>query len=1134
MSERPFRPDNPWEFGIRATDVPVVDGVFALFGNAPVPDAEIIELHEFLEITELSPVEHRYAGKRIELDNHITSYPRDVKEWHQAAARIPLGIVPLYHYLCEARRRNIILVRGAPSDLSRQPTRRLKELFEDEPSRLLFFDIDGAPFNWRADPEAALRQIAAQMGEPWASASFVWLFSGTHGLGTETFRKQKRWIGTVIDGKVRVRLAFLLDRPVGESEALELTRIAQAQAGFIIDDKVARRSQPNYIARPYWAGHRGEDPLGDIPTIGWIKGAHEFAAVPADLKHKARWAKAQGQTSDIANHPDALSAVLGIGTDGRVRAHMQSAIIHLARSNPPPPLVTFPDHAATLAQKLGELVAQHDVVIQANLAAFKRTLGDVENYLPFNMPEWAEYILKNFNDLVPRSTIRLAQEKRAKQNGPDKQEIFDRVFRVIRDATSGVTLLIAPPGTRKSTLMRAKAVAYVRAHPGETVVILVPRAKLGDEQVEALYREHPDIDLPVGVWRGRHQPDPEFIGPQQPGKSRKMCWRDYEATELEKRLISVEEHMCGKGEHKCPLAALCGHQRQRTKPGRLWFAAHEMLVHEMPPAFGKVGLLLIDENPQDAFVFGDNLKAPFELELDRLLTPLKQGGANDVLTLMPARRALYRAMNKLDVSDDSHRGTPVGREHLQDFLSDPANLLSVAKYDPGTMAAIEWKDKIRPPIRPDMPKREVLRLARQVEGNSRIQRLAILWRLIGLGGGGRVQIHRRKQGRVIRMAGLTEIAKEWKNLPTLICNGTADATLLRAIWPDLKCDLEDDWRQLPRPDNVRVFQVVDKAFSKLMVAVEGDDELKLETKIAAARRLWAVLVDRAMDYGGQPVGIILYKSTREWIEENCNCFVPPWIKLAHHGDVAGSNALEKVCAQFIVGRSLPNAEAATRTTEALFGDYIAERAYRVIPEGGHIPIAEDAAGNNVILTDVWEHPDPRAERVRRQITEGELLQDWGRARAGLREENSPLDVFLLTNVALPEIGEVEPVLWDEMKVGIDGMMTAVGGVWLRNISDATEASGGLFTAEALKKDRLRGRQGADEQSGDIPYKYTYRKCPQSSHLQHFRYQRAGQRQKVWTGLSLRGSETRAWLEERLGKLAMFEIVDAAESREAAE
>ena len=78
---------------------------------------------------------------------------------------------------------------------------------------------------------------------------------GTHGLGTETFRKQKRWIGTIVDGKVRVRLAFLLDRPIDEAEAVALTAIAQAQAGFIIDNSVSRTVQPNYIRRIYWAEH---------------------------------------------------------------------------------------------------------------------------------------------------------------------------------------------------------------------------------------------------------------------------------------------------------------------------------------------------------------------------------------------------------------------------------------------------------------------------------------------------------------------------------------------------------------------------------------------------------------------------------------------------------------------------------------------------------------------------------------------------------------------------------------------------------------------------------------------------------------------------------------------------------------
>jgi hypothetical protein len=36
--------------------------------------------------------------------------------------------------------------------------------------------------------------------------------------------------------------------------------------------------------------------------------------------------------------------------------------------------------------------------------------------------------------------------------------------------------------------------------------------------------------------------------------------------------------------------------------------------------------------------------------------------------------------------------------------------------------------------------------------------------------------------------------------------------------------------------------------------------------------------------------------------------------------------------------------------------------------------ALNAAGNNVIMVDILRHPDPRAERVRHQITEAALLQ----------------------------------------------------------------------------------------------------------------------------------------------------------------
>ena len=57
--------------------------------------------------------------------------------------------------------------------------------------------------------------------------------------------------------------------------------------------------------------------------------------------------------------------------------------------------------------------------------------------------------------------------------------------------------------------MRAAAVRYVTEHPDKTVVILVPRHKLGDEQIELLRQEHPDGNYSAAVWRGRHADDPE-------------------------------------------------------------------------------------------------------------------------------------------------------------------------------------------------------------------------------------------------------------------------------------------------------------------------------------------------------------------------------------------------------------------------------------------------------------------------------------------------------------------------------------------------------------------------------------------------------------------------------------------------
>ena len=80
-----------------------------------------------------------------------------------------------------------------------------------------------------------------------------------------------------------------------------------------LDPSISRAVQPNYIKRPHWVEHPDRDVLGDIPTIGWVKGTHEYLAVPDDLTHRRAGRQAQGHNVDIADHPDAETAVRGIG-----------------------------------------------------------------------------------------------------------------------------------------------------------------------------------------------------------------------------------------------------------------------------------------------------------------------------------------------------------------------------------------------------------------------------------------------------------------------------------------------------------------------------------------------------------------------------------------------------------------------------------------------------------------------------------------------------------------------------------------------------------------------------------------------------------------------------------------------------
>ena len=565
---------------------------------AAQPDSNVVALadraQEVIEITELEPnSDLLFVGKCINPDGSVTPYPR-VKRWRQSVARIPATVPHLFIYLREARKRNICLIRDAPAKLERQPTLRqiagIRDRgdhgFYDIPTRLIPFDADGVKINWRRDdPEEAIRGILARLGEPYTSTSCVWALSATHGLETKDYecpttgKKAKRWTGNIDFSRVRARITFIGERALNADEAKALTITAQA---FVpeLDASIVDRVHVNYIQRPHWVGHPGRDVLGNIQTIGWIKGTHDTLAVPDDLTHTARWAKAQGHSSVIADHPDAEAAVRGIGSNGHLREHMMSAITHLLRVNPIPDGVNFTKHSMDVASKLQSLIEQHHEVIDSKLRQYSRSWGEVDEYVS-DTPRFACWCLENQKTLSVK-TIKLTKEERTENKLEERWKIFARVAWAVEsayckatnpfDGVAPVTLLPAPVGARKSTLMRPAAVQYVTDQPTKTVVILLPRHKLGDEQIALLHKEHPEGDYNAAVWRSRHADDPETPDPQRPGKYlMKMCPRSAEAREVEDAMIDVEYSLCkqGRGEKviKCPLYDTTAPFKHRSRSG---------------------------------------------------------------------------------------------------------------------------------------------------------------------------------------------------------------------------------------------------------------------------------------------------------------------------------------------------------------------------------------------------------------------------------------------------------------------------------------------------------------------------------------------------------------------------------------
>jgi hypothetical protein len=358
--------------------------------------------HPLVHLTELAPRHSNQDACKVILDDgSISDYPkiRDWK-WRQVTIR---DCADLFNYIDRNQRINICLIRGAPQATTPEVTRRKKaseeypDGFDDRPTAWIPLDIDGAPLlsgeNWQHDPERAVRSIIARLGEPFHNVSVVYQFTGTHGLQRDPDNK-KRWTGRLTNDSLRVRLYCLLDRAIGEEQAVNWLRILKASVPEL-DDRLGLVVQVIYTRKPNFVRLEG-DPIAQ--RVGFVEGRYERVKVPDDLEQRVRWVQAEGtgQIAEMADHPDLYSAIAAIGTPkpgeqgGAIYPHLLAAARHLVRQNPGRDAVEM---FAAFGRSIKE---RHMGRIARNLIRFNRSKNDLLKYFDDGSIErWIEWLVKN-------------------------------------------------------------------------------------------------------------------------------------------------------------------------------------------------------------------------------------------------------------------------------------------------------------------------------------------------------------------------------------------------------------------------------------------------------------------------------------------------------------------------------------------------------------------------------------------------------------------------------------------------------------------------------------------------------------------------------------------------------------------
>ena len=607
---------------------------------------------------------------------------------------------------------------------------------------------------------------------------------------------------------------------------------------------------------------------------------------------------------------------------------------------------------------------------------------------------------------------------------PDEPEAFPPVHAIRTDV-----------GTGKSTATGKAAVEFIhqiRAQGRyENLAILVPTHTLGNELAEKIRCLPGASDLRVAVYRGREADDPD-----NPGE--KMCL-DLPAIRIAQeysldpvRAVCRQKIKLKNGiveEKICPYFNCCGYQSQHDAVADIWIAAHQVAFNSKPKCFGKLAAVVFDESFLKSGIHAE-ISFPIDLFGTSASIP------NDIIgsdRLHFLRQQLLHLLRE-------HPEGPIQRRAFMgiNFTDESA----------GEGYALEWKRKVEPEMWPGMAYEARKQVAETASLNKQVRQLAAFWQALrrlmagtGAEASGELRIHVDPQSGT-RMVGVKyrkEVTAGFR-VPTLLLDATLRKELMTPFFPNVEITADI---AVVTPHQ-QIFQIAGVAFSKSRLqsaAANGHGEARRRGNRLA--EVWRWIILQARRVAPAQVLVVLQQDIEAAFLKIGP--LPANVLTAHHNAVRGRDEWRDVAMLVVVGRTMPSPDAVESTAEALTGRALT-RIKGWYDRGD--AILEMVGGARWTEADC--HPDPIAEAVRWQICEAELVQIIGRGRGVNRTKENPLEVWILTDVALPvPLTALVPLTLLDLTP--EQEMLVAGGVALRSPSDASLAYPEIWKSAAAAK-----------------------------------------------------------------------------------